>query len=84
VLKSAAKCKVDKLTREVTFEDLGFDSLDGVELVVAMEENFGFDISNEDAEKITSVPQAISIFNKYMVEIINRNKLAELEQEKSL
>jgi acyl carrier protein len=47
---------VEKLNREATFEDLGFDSLDGVELVVAMEEHFGFDISNEDAEKISSVP----------------------------
>ena len=55
VLKSAAKCKADKLTRTATFEELGFDSLDGVELVVAMEEHFGFDITNEEAEKITDV-----------------------------
>jgi len=47
------------LSRTASFEDLGFDSLDGVELVVAMEENFGFDISNQDAEKITSVMDAI-------------------------
>jgi len=38
---------------------LGFDSLDGVELVLAMEEYFGFDISNNEAEKITSVMDAI-------------------------
>ena len=63
---------------------MGFDSLDGVELVVAMEEHFGFDISNEDAEKINTVPQAISTFNKYMVEIINRNKLVEIEKETAL
>lgn len=46
VLKSAAKCDHSKLSRTITFEELGFDSLDGVELVLAMEEHFGFDISN--------------------------------------
>ena len=59
VLKSAAKCKHDKLSRTATFEDLGFDSLDGVELVLAMEEHFGFDLSNEEAEKIVTVLDAI-------------------------
>jgi len=59
VLKSAAKCKHDKLARTASFEDLGFDSLDGVELVLAMEEHFGFDITNAEAEKIVSVMDAI-------------------------
>ena len=49
VLKSAAKCDQSKLARSATFEELGFDSLDSVELVVAMEEYFGFDIPNEEA-----------------------------------
>lgn len=78
MLKSAAKCKVDKLSRTATFDELGFDSLDGVELVVAMEELFGFDITNEEAEKITSVSEAIAIFNKNLVEKINRHKLKEI------
>ena len=47
MLKSAAKCKHEKLARTASFDDLGFDSLDGVELVLAMEEYFGFDIPNE-------------------------------------
>lgn len=47
VLKSAAKCNQAKLNKSATFEELGFDSLDSVELVVAMEEYFGFDIPNE-------------------------------------
>ena len=64
VLKSAAKCNVSKLSREATFEELGFDSLDTVELVVAIEENLGVDISNEEAEKITNVKDAIAIFTK--------------------
>lgn len=37
VLKTAAKCNQSKLSRNATFEELGFDSLDSVELVVAME-----------------------------------------------
>ena len=59
ILKSAAKCDHSKLSRTATFEELGFDSLDGVELVLAMEEHFGFDLTNEDAEKITTVMDAI-------------------------
>ena len=39
--------------------DLGADSLDTVELVMALEEEFGCEIPDEDAEKITSVQQAI-------------------------
>ena len=63
VLKSAAKCDHSKLARTATFEDLGFNSLDGVELVIAMEEHFGFDLTNEDAEKIETVMDAIQIFH---------------------
>jgi len=65
VLKSAAKCNHSKLARTASFEELGFDSLDGVELVLAMEEHFGFDLSNQDAEKITTVMDAIQIFHTY-------------------
>lgn len=47
ILRSAAKCDQSKLAKTATFEQLGFDSLDSVELVVAMEENMGIDIPNE-------------------------------------
>ena len=40
--------------------DLGADSLDTVELVMALEEEFGCEIPDEDAEKITSVQEAIN------------------------
>ena len=66
VLKSAAKCDHNKLSRTATFEELGFDSLDGVELVLAMEEHFGLDLTNEDAEKITTVMDAIQIFHTHV------------------
>lgn len=40
-------------------EDLGADSLDQVELILALEEEFGVEIPDEDAEKITNVGEAI-------------------------
>lgn len=67
VLKQAAKCRHEKLSRTVSFEELGFDSLDGVELVLAFEEYFGYDISNTEAEKITTVMDAIQIFHAHEV-----------------
>ena len=50
----------DLVTPEASFvDDLGADSLDTVELVMALEEEFGVEIPDEDAEKITTVQQAI-------------------------
>ena len=50
----------DLVTPEASFvDDLGADSLDTVELVMALEEEFGIEIPDEDAEKITTVQQAI-------------------------
>merc|ERR1711976_72242 len=79
VLKQAAKCKHEKLARTASFEELGFDSLDGVELVLAMEENFGFDLSNEDAEKITTVMDAIQIFHSYVKKRLAVEETGETE-----
>ncbi len=50
----------DEVTPEASFvEDLGADSLDTVELVMALEEEFETEIPDEDAEKITTVKEAI-------------------------
>ena len=46
-------------------EDLGADSLDTVELVMALEEEFGCEIPDEDAEKITTVQQAVDYINAH-------------------
>lgn len=50
----------DQVTVQASFiEDLGADSLDIVELVMALEEEYDMEIPDEDAEKITTVQQAI-------------------------
>lgn len=50
----------DQVTPEASFiEDLGADSLDTVELVMAFEEEFGAEIPDEDAEKLTTVGNVI-------------------------
>ncbi|MDD5392802.1 MAG: acyl carrier protein [Thiothrix sp.] len=55
----------DEVTNTSSFiDDLGADSLDTVELVMALEEEFGAEIPDEDAEKITTVQAAIDYINK--------------------
>jgi len=52
---------VDQITPESSFiEDLGADSLDLVELIMSMEDNFGLEIADEDAENIVTVQDAIN------------------------
>ncbi|MBI3877801.1 MAG: acyl carrier protein [Verrucomicrobia bacterium] len=52
--------KEDQVTPEAKFiEDLGADSLDTVELVMALEEEFGIEVPDEDAEKLQSVGDVI-------------------------
>lgn len=57
--------EADQVTADASFiEDLGADSLDTVELVMALEENFDIEIPDEDAEKIKSVKDAVSYIDK--------------------
>ena len=54
----------DEVTNDASFvDDLGADSLDTVELVMALEEAFDCEIPDEEAEKITTVQQAIDYIN---------------------
>ncbi|ACL21832.1 acyl carrier protein [Desulfitobacterium sp. LBE] len=50
----------DEITLETTFADLNADSLDIVELIMALEEEFDLDIPDEDAEKIRNVGDAVN------------------------
>ncbi|MDN5869818.1 MAG: acyl carrier protein [Nitrococcus sp.] len=59
--------KEEEVTPEASFvDDLGADSLDTVELVMALEEEFECEIPDEEAEKITTVQQAIDYVNQHL------------------
>jgi len=74
VLERITKIVVDRLeveasevTLEASFkEDLGADSLDVVELVMELEDEFGMEISDEDAEKISTVGDAVNYIKSNM------------------
>nr|QCI04111.1 Acyl carrier protein [Antithamnionella ternifolia] len=56
---------VQKVTLEAKFsEDLGADSLDTVELVMAIEDKFGIEIPDEDAENISTLQEAVDFISK--------------------
>jgi acyl carrier protein len=58
--------EADEVTPEASFtEDLGADSLDIVELVMAFEEEFGIEIPDEDAEKIGRVSEAVAYIEQH-------------------
>ena len=54
----------DELNKDSSFvDDLGADSLDTVELVMALEEEFDLEIADEEAEKISTVDEAVNYIN---------------------
>lgn len=59
--------KEEEVTGDASFvDDLGADSLDTVELVMALEEEFNCEIPDEEAEKITTVQQAVTYINAHL------------------
>ena len=55
----------DKIVTEASFvDDLGADSLDTVELIMQLEEEFGLEIPDESAEKMTTVQSAVDYIEK--------------------
>ncbi|MDP8253555.1 MAG: acyl carrier protein [Candidatus Kaelpia aquatica] len=60
IISEQLNVKEDEITDNASFvDDLGADSLDTVELVMAFEEEFGIEIPDEDAEKIRMVSDAV-------------------------
>ena len=60
IIKDLLGADEDKITMEARFrEDLEADSLDLVELIMAFEDKFGAEISDDDAQKITTVGEAV-------------------------
>jgi len=65
VLKDFEKVDTTKLSASASFtEDLSLDSLDAVEVVMAVEEEFGIEIPDAEADEIKSVEQAINYISK--------------------
>ena len=59
----------NEITNDASFiDDLGADSLDTVELIMAFEEEFGLEIPDEDAEKLTNVGAALEYLEKRLAE----------------
>ena len=59
----------EKVTLEASFrEELEADSLDQVELIMAFEDKFGSEISDEEAQQIETVGQAVAYIEKHMAE----------------
>ncbi len=57
----------DEVSMEASYtEDLGADSLDTVELVMALEEEFGTEIADEDAEQLTNVAKTVDFIVKHL------------------
>ncbi len=66
IIAKELEVEVKQLTPEAKFiEDLGADSLDIVELVMALEEEFGMDIPDEDADKLKTVGDAMAYLKQH-------------------
>ena len=59
VVSEKLKKDKDTIIKAQTFQDLGVDSLDMVEMVMKLEEQFNIEINDEDAEKLTSIDQIV-------------------------
>ena len=64
IITEKLSVEMDEIVPDASFvDDLGADSLDLVELIMTMEEEFDIDISDEDAEKLVTVKDAIDYIN---------------------
>jgi len=66
IIAEKLSVEVDEIVPEASFvDDLGADSLDIVELIMSMEEEFDIDISDEDAEKLVKVKDVFDYINAH-------------------
>ncbi len=67
IISSQLSVPKEKVVPQASFtDDLGADSLDLVELVMAMEEEFGMEIADEDAEKLQTVQDTIDYVKQHL------------------
>lgn len=65
VLRTFDKINPSRINRQSSFEELGLDSLDVIEVVVALEENLNVTLSDDEALRVLSVLDAITVFSKH-------------------
>ena len=68
VVAKARKIPSEQITLETTFEELGMDSLDGLNLIFELEEEFNINIPDENALTVRSVGQLVEGFEKLLSE----------------
>jgi len=66
VIAKHLRVPVEKVTTDSTFEDLGMDSLDGVNLLFAIEDEFDISIDDNESRSITSVSQMVNGIEKLL------------------
>ena len=64
IIVDKINCEKDELTSDASFQDLGLDSLDSVELIMQMEEEFKIQISDNEAENLKTVGDVINIIKE--------------------
>jgi acyl carrier protein len=68
VIATHLRVENEKVPLEATFEQLGMDSLDGVNLLFEIEDEFDISINDQDAKSITSVPQMVAGIEKLLAQ----------------
>lgn len=66
IIEQLGPDKKDLVTDDSTFKELGVDSLDAVEIVLKLEEEFDIEISDEDAKQINSVSEAVTYIERVL------------------
>jgi len=65
IISSELNIKIDDITLEKSlFSDLGADSIDAVEVIMALEDNFNIEISDEDAKDVKTVGDLVNLIEK--------------------
>jgi len=63
IVSEKLKTDKDSIIKAHTFQELGADSLDMVEIIMKLEEQFDIEINDEDAEKLTSIQEVVDYIN---------------------
>ncbi|QJC31962.1 acyl carrier protein [Enterobacteriaceae endosymbiont of Donacia versicolorea] len=65
VIANVLEIKEKNIKNDTSFKDLNVDSLETIEIIMSLEEEFNIEISDEDTEKITSIQEVINYINNY-------------------